>query len=84
MILNLLLIKYRILQIINKIFIVLINFYQRIISKFLPNSCRFYPSCSEYSKQAFIKYNLFKALFLTIYRILRCNPWNKGGYDPLK
>jgi len=68
----------------NKIIIYLIKFYQKYISVAFTPSCRFYPSCSEYSKQAFIKYNFFKALFLTLYRILRCNPWNKGGYDPLK
>ena len=56
----------------------------KYISVVFPPSCRFYPSCSEYSKQAFEKYNFFKAFFLSIYRILRCNPWNDGGYDPLK
>lgn len=70
-------------MIINKIFIFLLNFYQKKISLLLPATCRFYPSCSEYSKQAFKKYNFIKASFLTVYRVLRCNPWNKGGYDPL-
>lgn len=67
----------------NKLFIYLIKFYQKFLSPIFPPSCRFYPSCSEYSKQAFERYNFFKALILSIYRILRCNPWNKGGYDPL-
>lgn len=49
-----------------------------------PANCRFYPSCSEYSKQAFKKYNFLKALFLSFYRIIRCNPFSKGGYEPLK
>lgn len=69
---------------INKIFIFLIEIYQKYISVLFPASCRFYPSCSEYSKQAFIKYNFVKAFFLTVLRIIKCNPLNKGGYDPLK
>jgi len=68
----------------NSLIIGLITFYQKFISPLFIPSCRFYPSCSEYSKQAFRKYNFFKALLLSIYRVLRCNPWNKGGYDPLK
>ncbi len=46
-------------------------------------TCRFTPSCSRYALQAFEKYNVFKALGLSIYRVLRCNPFNPGGYDPL-
>jgi len=72
------------MKILNKIFVFLITFYQKYVSIFFASSCRFYPSCSEYAKMAFLKYNFFKALLLTIYRILRCNPFNKGGYDPLK
>jgi putative membrane protein insertion efficiency factor len=68
----------------NKVVVYFINFYQKYISILFPPSCRFFPSCSEYAKQAFLKYNFFKAALLSIYRILRCNPWNKGGYDPLK
>jgi len=68
----------------NSIFVLLINFYQKFISPFLLPSCKFYPTCSEYAKQAFLKYNFFKALILSVYRVIRCNPWNKGGYDPLK
>jgi uncharacterized protein len=71
-------------MIINKLAVCLIDFYQKHISSLFTPSCRFYPSCSEYSKDAFKKYNIFKALFLSIYRIIRCNPWNRGGYDPLK
>lgn len=72
------------MKIFNKMVISLIDFYKKYISILLTPSCRFYPSCSQYAKMAFLKYNFFKALFLTIYRILRCNPFNKGGYDPLK
>lgn len=67
----------------SKLFIFVINFYQIAISPYLGKNCRFYPSCSNYSKQAFIKYNFLKALYLTIKRLLKCNPFNKGYYDPL-
>ncbi|MBD3233715.1 MAG: membrane protein insertion efficiency factor YidD [candidate division Zixibacteria bacterium] len=61
----------------------LIKFYQYTISyAFPPNSCRFYPSCSNYAIDAVAKYGLFKGSGKAIYRILRCNPWNKGGMDP--
>ena len=62
----------------------LIRVYQRLLSPLLPPSCRFVPSCSEYSYQALQKYGAIKGTALSIWRILRCNPFNKGGYDPLK
>ena len=71
----------------KKIMIKFINFYQKNISIFFNKNgikCKFYPTCSEYSKQAYEKYNFFKATVLTIKRILKCNPFSKGGYDPLK
>jgi putative membrane protein insertion efficiency factor len=46
-------------------------------------SCKYYPSCSEYSRQAFKLYNPIKALLLSTYRIIRCNPFSNGGYDPV-
>ncbi|PKN74843.1 MAG: membrane protein insertion efficiency factor YidD [Candidatus Cloacimonetes bacterium HGW-Cloacimonetes-2] len=67
----------------NYTFIGIIRFYQRIISPALPPSCRFTPSCSAYALQAFRKYNFIKAIRLSVWRILRCNPFCKGGYDPL-
>lgn len=63
---------------------ILIRVYQKILSPLLPPSCRFVPTCSEYSYQALKKYGVFKGTALSIWRILRCNPFNKGGYDPLK
>lgn len=67
------------------IMIKLIRFYQEIISPYLSPAgrCRFYPTCSEYSLQAYEKYGFFKGTILTIKRLLRCHPFNKGGYDPL-
>ncbi len=71
----------------KKICIFLINFYQKNISKFLEYKnirCKYYPSCSEYTKQAIEKYGAFKGSIIGAKRILRCNPFSKGGYDPLK
>ena len=62
----------------------LINFYQTFISPFFPPACRFYPTCSTYAIQAIEKYGVIKGLILALYRILRCNPFNKGGYDPVE
>lgn len=70
-------------KIFNNIIILLILFYKKAISVHLYPSCKFVPSCSTYAYEAFKKYNFFKASFLTIKRIIRCNPFNKGGYDPL-
>lgn len=71
----------------KKILIFLIEKYQKHISFFLESKgikCKFYPSCSEYMKQAIIKKGTFKGLCLGIKRILKCNPFSKGGYDPVK
>ena len=67
---------------IKKIILFLIKIYQSI-SKFTPPVCRFTPTCSEYTKQAIIKYGVIKGLWLGIKRICRCHPLNPGGYDPL-
>lgn len=57
--------------------------YKKTISPLLPPACRFYPTCSEYAVQALKKHGLIKGLALSIWRILRCNPFCKGGYDPV-
>lgn len=69
----------------NWIALKLIWFYQHVISKYILTHphCRFTPTCSEYARQAFIKYGFFKALFLTIRRVSKCHPFHDGGYDPL-
>ncbi len=69
---------------IKKFFVFFIEFYQKHISVMFGRRCRFYPTCSEYSKQAILKYGIVKGVWLSIKRILRCNPFCKGGYDPLK
>ncbi|MFM6937846.1 MAG: membrane protein insertion efficiency factor YidD [Aquirufa sp.] len=65
------------------IFILLIRLYQSLISPFLPNACRYQPTCSEYAKQAFLKYGFLKGFRLAIKRISSCHPWGGSGYDPL-
>lgn len=66
----------------KKIAVYLINKYQKI-SKYTPKVCRYYPSCSEYTKQAIIQYGFLKGCYMGIKRILRCNPFFDGGYDPI-
>jgi putative membrane protein insertion efficiency factor len=62
----------------------LIRLYQTSISKALPaDTCRFYPSCSHYGYQAVYKYGVLKGGGMAIWRVLRCNPFNPGGYDPV-
>jgi putative membrane protein insertion efficiency factor len=70
----------------------LIKLYQKTISPdhgwfrhLHPNGyCRFYPTCSEYGAEAINKYGIFKGGLMSAWRIIRCNPWNKGGNDPVK
>lgn len=60
-----------------------INFYQKYISIFKKPNCVFYPTCSEYTKQAVKKYGLLKGSYLGFLRILRCHPWQKNHIDPV-
>ena len=71
----------------KKILIKIIEWYQKHISLWLQQkyiNCKYYPTCSEYTKQALEKYGTIKGIRLGVWRILRCNPLSKGGYDPLK
>ena len=61
----------------------LIKLYQRFISPLLGNRCRFYPTCSQYALDAISKYGVLKGVFISFKRIMRCHPFNKGGYDPV-
>ncbi len=82
----------KILAIPRKILVFLIKVYQKTLSPdhglfkfFYPYGfCRFTPSCSTYCLEAIDKYGVVKGGSLAVWRVLRCNPWNKGGYDPLK
>jgi uncharacterized protein len=64
-------------------FLLCIRLYKVIISPWLPPTCRFTPTCSQYAEKALKEYGLFYGLFLSIYRILRCQPFSKGGFDPV-
>ncbi|MCL6520657.1 MAG: membrane protein insertion efficiency factor YidD [Armatimonadetes bacterium] len=64
------------------IMVFLIRVYQKV-SRFKPRTCRFEPSCSEYAAQAILKHGPLRGMVLAIWRLLRCNPWNPGGYDPV-
>lgn len=64
-------------------FIWLIRFYQAGISPFLPPRCRYAPTCSQYSLEAFQKYGVLKGFWLSTKRILSCHPWGGKGYDPV-
>jgi len=61
--------------------ILLIKFYQKFISPLTPGNCRYYPSCSNYAVMAIEKYGVLKGSLKAFYRILRCNPFSKGGVD---
>jgi len=61
----------------------LVRAYQLLVRPVLPPTCRFSPSCSQYSLEAISKHGALKGLWLTIKRVIRCNPWNPGGYDPV-
>lgn len=65
------------------VMIKLIKLYQRFISPHKPRCCRFTPSCSQYAVEAFEKRGFFVGFGLMVWRILRCNPFSKGGYDPV-
>jgi len=65
------------------IVLALIRFYKRWISIILPSSCRFYPSCSQYTYQAIEKYGVLRGSWLGVRRIARCHPFHPGGFDPV-
>ncbi len=71
------------MKIFNKLVLLIISFYKKFISVVLPPMCRFTPTCSQYSYEAFSKYSFFKAIKLSILRIIKCHPFHSGGHDPL-
>ena len=70
-------------HLLTKLFLLPIWFYQHCISPFTPPSCRFTPTCSEYARQALMKYGPVKGIWLACKRLLRCHPWGGSGYDPV-
>ncbi len=73
----------KILKILAVPFIILIKLYQLLISPLFPSSCRYTPTCSNYTLEALKKYGVLKGSWLGIKRILRCHPWGGSGYDPV-
>ena len=71
-------------QIVKRIILIFIRGYQLTISPLIGPSCRFHPSCSNYAVEAIEKKSLFMAAYLIIFRLLRCNPFFKGGEDPVR
>ena len=67
----------------KRVLLAIIRFYKRAISPYLPPSCRFTPTCSEYAVEAIQKHGALKGLGLAVWRVMRCNPLCKGGYDPV-
>ncbi len=65
------------------VLVFLITLYQKLLSPWLPPSCRYTPSCSQYAKEALLKHGLFRGLLLAVRRLSRCHPFHAGGYDPV-
>ncbi len=62
----------------------LVKAYQLVAGPLLPKVCRFYPTCSQYSLEAYRKYGIFRGTHMTLKRLGRCHPWHPGGYDPVE
>ncbi len=60
-----------------------IRLYQRTFSRALPRRCKYEPTCSEYAAQAIQRFGILRGLVLACWRVLRCNPWSHGGFDPV-
>jgi hypothetical protein len=69
---------------IKKLLVFFISTYRNYLSGYKLRCCRYYPSCSEYAAEAIEKKGAVKGLLLSVFRIIRCNPFSKGGYDPVK
>ena len=72
------------MKIIKKAFIAPVKYYKYCLNPLLPNNCRYTPSCSAYMQQAINKRGVVSGIILGAYRILRCNPFSTGGFDPVK
>jgi uncharacterized protein len=72
-----------VVQMLKKLFIALIRFYQIFISPLKPPTCRFYPTCSHYGLEAVKRFGAIKGGWLTMKRILKCHPFHPGGFDPV-
>jgi hypothetical protein len=61
-----------------------IRIYQKLVSPLMGDRCKYYPSCSEYAAQAITRFGILRGLVLAGWRLLRCNPWSRGGFDPVE
>ncbi len=66
-----------------KILITILKLYKIVISPFVPRACRYLPTCSEFAAEALKRHGIIRGGYLSIKRIIRCNPWGKHGYDPV-
>ncbi|MDQ8038979.1 MAG: membrane protein insertion efficiency factor YidD [Rickettsiella sp.] len=73
----------KVIGLLQKSLIFLLQVYRYLISPLMGYSCRFYPSCSKYAQLAIEQYGSYLGLCMTIKRLLRCHPWHTGGYDPV-
>ncbi|MBR0425058.1 MAG: membrane protein insertion efficiency factor YidD [Clostridia bacterium] len=67
----------------KRVLLAMLRFYKRSISPLLPPACKYTPTCSEYAMEAIEVHGAFKGTLLAIWRVLRCNPFSRGGYDPV-
>ena len=72
------------MRIVREIVIAPIRLYQRVISPLLPRRCKYHPTCSAYAVDAVREFGILRGLVLAGWRLLRCNPWSHGGYDPVE
>lgn len=68
----------------RRLIILIIDFYRTFLSPYLPCECRYYPTCSQYAREAIEKKGIIKGVLVSLKRILRCNPMSEGGYDPVE
>jgi uncharacterized protein len=69
---------------IGRLLVLLIRGYQAVVSPLFGQRCKYYPSCSEYAAQAIARFGILRGLVLAAWRLLRCNPWSRGGFDPVE
>lgn len=69
---------------LRELYVLPLRFYQRVVSPFIAPRCRYYPSCSDYAVQAIRRFGILRGLVLAGWRLLRCNPWSRGGFDPVE
>ena len=72
------------MTVLRRLVVLPIRIYQRLLSPLVGSRCKYYPSCSEYAAQAIRRFGILRGLVLAAWRLLRCNPWSHGGFDPVE